>query len=280
MRRLIVLAALCLAACDGKREPERGVDTSPLADEPTGKITGRLSYPSDGIPEDIDVCAETLDGKTRHCGPEISGINYILKVPAGIYRVYSYLQSEPTDRAYYSQFVRCGSHLNCPSHEPITVTVEEGQTVGDVEPGDWYPDSNSTAESASADKATEDDYYEPNPEPAVEDNTGTDARYESKFVASRARARASVVGVFSTDDYPQSAIRNGEQGTTGVTLTIGPDGRVSSCDVTASSGSSALDNATCNIIRRRTRFEPARDEAGNPVSDTVTQRIRWELPDE
>jgi protein TonB len=89
-----------------------------------------------------------------------------------------------------------------------------------------------------------------------------------------------MVSLFSTDDYPQSAIRNEEQGTTAVRLSIGPDGRVSGCDITASSGSSALDNATCNILRRRARFTPAKDQAGNPITDSYSQRIRWELPED
>ena len=47
-----------------------------------------------------------------------------------------------------------------------------------------------------------------------------------------------------------------------------------------SSGSTALDNATCNIIRRRARYTPAQDQAGNPVAGSDSTRIRWELPDE
>jgi protein TonB len=99
-------------------------------------------------------------------------------------------------------------------------------------------------------------------------------------VSQAARARGNLVALFSTDDYPQSAIRNEEQGTTAVRLTIGGDGRVSDCNITSSSGSSALDNATCSILRRRARFTPAKDQAGNPISDTYSQRIRWELPSE
>jgi protein TonB len=97
-------------------------------------------------------------------------------------------------------------------------------------------------------------------------------------VSQAARAKGNLVSLFSTDDYPQSAIRNEEQGTTAVKLTIGPDGRVADCSITASSGSSALDNATCSILRRRARFSPAKDQAGNPISDSYSQRIRWELP--
>jgi len=95
-----------------------------------------------------------------------------------------------------------------------------------------------------------------------------------------ARAKGNLLSLFSDDDYPQSAIRNEEQGTTAVRLSIGPDGRVSDCSVTASSGSSALDNATCSILRRRARFTPAQDQGGNSISDTYSQRIRWVLPEE
>ena len=97
---------------------------------------------------------------------------------------------------------------------------------------------------------------------------------------SAAKARGNLLGLFSSEDYPSSAERNQEEGTTTVRLTIGADGRVSECSVTGSSGSAALDQATCNVLRRRARFTPANDENGNPVSDTYTQRVTWRLPQE
>jgi len=99
-------------------------------------------------------------------------------------------------------------------------------------------------------------------------------------VSQAAKAKANLPSLFSTDDYPQSSIRNEEQGTTAVRLSIGTDGRVADCSITSSSGSTALDNATCNIIRRRARYTPAKDQAGNPIAGTDSARIRWELPDE
>ena len=99
-------------------------------------------------------------------------------------------------------------------------------------------------------------------------------------VSKAARAKANLNSLFSTDDYPQSAIRNEEQGTTAVRLSVGPDGRVADCSITSSSGSTALDNATCNIIRRRARYTPAQDQAGNPITGSDSARIRWELPEE
>ncbi len=94
-----------------------------------------------------------------------------------------------------------------------------------------------------------------------------------------ARAKANLASYVSDADYPASAARNEEQGATRFRLTVGPDGRVQQCTVTGSSGSSALDNATCRIMRSRARFSAARDSNGNPTADTVSSTIRWVLPD-
>ena len=99
-------------------------------------------------------------------------------------------------------------------------------------------------------------------------------------VQSAQSARGSLTSLFSTDDYPQAAIRAEEQGTTTVRLTIGTNGRVSGCDVTGSSGSRSLDSATCSVIRSRARYTPAKDQNGAPIEGTDTGRIRWVLPDE
>jgi len=90
-------------------------------------------------------------------------------------------------------------------------------------------------------------------------------------------ATGDLQGLFRGDDYPQSALQADEQGTVTARLTVGTNGRVSGCNVTSSSGSRELDRTTCRILQSRARFTPARDNRGNPTTDTVTQRIRWVL---
>lgn len=85
--------------------------------------------------------------------------------------------------------------------------------------------------------------------------------------------------LFSTDDYPDEAIRNAESGTVSVMVVVGADGLPGECIVTESSRSASLDAATCNVIKGRARFQPARDRKGRPIQDTVTARIRWVLPE-
>ncbi|HEX6377135.1 MAG TPA: TonB family protein [Allosphingosinicella sp.] len=94
-----------------------------------------------------------------------------------------------------------------------------------------------------------------------------------------ARARANLASYVSDEDYPSSAARNEEQGTTRFRLGVGPNGRVTECSVIRSSGSSALDSATCRLMKQRAKFIPARNSAGEPTSDSVTSAIRWVLPE-
>jgi protein TonB len=97
-------------------------------------------------------------------------------------------------------------------------------------------------------------------------------------VVSAQSAKGDLRSLFSADDYPASAQSSGAEGTVRASLTIGPDGRVTGCNITQSSGNGALDSATCNILRRRAKFTPARDSNGNPTSDTIaTPSIIWRL---
>jgi protein TonB len=82
----------------------------------------------------------------------------------------------------------------------------------------------------------------------------------------------------TNNDYPTGALRRGEQGVTGFSLTIGPDGRVRDCVVTRTSGSDELDRATCAKVSTRGRFAPAMDGDGHAVAGHYANTIRWEIP--
>ena len=92
------------------------------------------------------------------------------------------------------------------------------------------------------------------------------------------RVRANMNSYFSVDDYPAAALRANAQGTTEVRVTVGPDGRVSGCVVTETSGSSALDAATCRILRSRARYYPAHEPLRDPAFEPDRVRITWRLP--
>lgn len=82
----------------------------------------------------------------------------------------------------------------------------------------------------------------------------------------------------TTNDYPTRALREEREGTTSFRVTVGPDGRVTGCTITSSSGSSDLDDATCQNVTRRARFNPATDGEGQPTTGSYSNRVRWVIP--
>lgn len=92
-----------------------------------------------------------------------------------------------------------------------------------------------------------------------------------------ARPPRLIAGAITARDYPSEAEQRGVGGTTGARLTIGPNGRVTNCTITASSGSGALDRTTCNLAMRRYRYAPALDAQGRPTTATIPLRVTWRL---
>ncbi|WP_062792099.1 energy transducer TonB [Sphingobium chlorophenolicum] len=97
--------------------------------------------------------------------------------------------------------------------------------------------------------------------------------------ASRASPRSAPGSWLSDADYPSRAQREERSGTAGFRLEIGPDGRVTNCTITSSTGHADLDEATCRLLPKRARFKPAVAAGGGPMSDTYNGRITWRLPE-
>lgn len=114
------------------------------------------------------------------------------------------------------------------------------------------------------------------PVPDWEALNGPDALGRSVYASSRRRG-GSLSRYFSTEDYPAAAMRYEQQGAVGFRLALAPDGRISDCVVTRSSGSAVLDRSTCRILSRRVRYAPNPRMTGRttPISDRGT--VRWTL---
>ncbi|WP_176592625.1 energy transducer TonB [Sphingobium sp. EM0848] len=97
--------------------------------------------------------------------------------------------------------------------------------------------------------------------------------------ASRATPRSNPGSWLSDADYPSRAQREERSGTAGFRLEIGPDGRVTNCTITSSTGHADLDEATCRLLPKRAKFKPATAAGGGPMSDTYNGRITWRLPE-
>lgn len=113
--------------------------------ESNGIIEGSLSFPSEGIPEDMTVCAVNQETNKHYCTQEQIenqkykyGKGFLLEVPPGDYVVYAQTASLGDYKAYYSDFVECGLSVDCSSHEVIIVRVKPGTIESGVDPQDWY----------------------------------------------------------------------------------------------------------------------------------------------
>lgn len=82
-------------------------------------------------------------------------------------------------------------------------------------------------------------------------------------------ANGDVRQYFDPNNYPEAAVEANASGTAIAHLTIGPDGRVSGCSITKSTGFGVLDSYVCSTLRRA-RFTPARDSSGNPTTGSYT----------
>ena len=101
-----------------------------------------------------------------------------------------------------------------------------------------------------------------------------------KFTPKSAQPKGNPGSWATTNDYPTRALREEREGVTGFRVTVGTDGRATGCDVTSSSGSADLDQATCSNVMRRARFTPATDGEGNPTTGSYSSRVRWVIPKE
>lgn len=85
------------------------------------------------------------------------------------------------------------------------------------------------------------------------------------------------IAALGGDQYPASAVAKHEEGTATIIVTIDPKGRVTDCRVADSSGSDALDAASCGSAIRL-RYHPAINASGFPVMSHDIRRMTWRIP--
>ena len=101
-----------------------------------------------------------------------------------------------------------------------------------------------------------------------------------RFTPKQPQPKGSPSNWATSNDYPSRALREEREGVTTFRVSVGTDGKVADCQVVNSSGSPDLDQATCDNVRRRARFQPATDGEGSPTAGSYSNRIRWVIPKE
>lgn len=84
-----------------------------------------------------------------------------------------------------------------------------------------------------------------------------------------------IKGRLKFSDLPPDLRDNGIGGTVSVRYEVESNGRVSDCIIITSSGSTELDQLTCQLIQQRFRFAPSRDHEGEPVQSIIEERHTW-----
>ncbi|MDZ7786148.1 MAG: hypothetical protein U5L95_03440 [Candidatus Saccharibacteria bacterium] len=125
--------------------PEQRRESEAQAQPSTGIISGEAGYPSERLPEDLEICLESVETNeiVGECH-EVNVADYSIEAPEGTFYVFARTQDRPDYRAYYNEFVECGLRADCPKsgHQAlIGVEVTSGGTVEGVNPNDWYDTS-------------------------------------------------------------------------------------------------------------------------------------------
>ena len=121
----------------------------------SGRITGKLTYPSDGIPADLVLCVTvtSLYAEPTYCSSDRAArltaakiafklnyrtASYSVSVPAASYYIYVKTGEMHGVKAYYDEFIKCGMSVECTSKTPIVVKVKAGQTRSGITVGDFW----------------------------------------------------------------------------------------------------------------------------------------------
>lgn len=76
-------------------------------------------------------------------------------------------------------------------------------------------------------------------------------------------------------DYPADALRTGVSSMVFFRLMVGADGTPTSCHVQRGTMDASFQKVTCDLLMKRGRFHPARDESGGPVASYYVESVRW-----
>lgn len=119
------------------------LSTTPMSSFPeTGIISGKLSYPAEGIPA-LRIVAFPVDGSTpSYMDTAPNQSSYTFELPVGTYHIVAYvLPSEGFPGGFaggYTQAIPCGLAVECADHSLIDVTVTGGETIPNIDLSDWY----------------------------------------------------------------------------------------------------------------------------------------------
>jgi TonB family protein len=89
--------------------------------------------------------------------------------------------------------------------------------------------------------------------------------------------KGNLAGIFTSNDYPDEAVDQLQQGSVQMILLVDEQGRVADCTLSATSGVAVLDAQACYVVKERARFQPASGPDGKPARGIFRQTISWRM---
>lgn len=109
----------------------------------------------------------------------------------------------------------------------------------------------------------------------IGDGTGSGGSGDGGGSGGRVTAPRQTGGRITDADFPPGAAESGMGGRVEVRYRIDERGRVTECETVTSSGFPELDDLTCDLILKRFRFRPSRDERARPIPSGIIQNHYW-----
>lgn len=107
-----------------------------------GSISGKNGYPSEFVPENVNVYAHNIQTNDviKQTSLNRSTGDYVIEVPDGEYYIFSGPNNNVNDKrnGFYSQMVPCGLSTKCNDHTLIKVIIKGGNQVKNINTGDWF----------------------------------------------------------------------------------------------------------------------------------------------
>jgi protein TonB len=99
-----------------------------------------------------------------------------------------------------------------------------------------------------------------------------------KAVVASSDPLRPVMRTHTLPPYPPISVRLNEQGTTLMEVHITTEGSVDDCKVVQTSSSDRLDQAACDYVKTRWRWQPPTNQ-GTPTAVSTRVSVKWDLRD-
>ena len=167
------------------------------------------------------------------------------------------------------------------------------QTPPSAAPASYVPPVPAPLATSAPDVSTTTIILPPLPPLPVPGTSGTKADAFDNLVLPAPAPKATPTGVepravrprgnpgewVTNNDYRASWIAREMEGTVTFQVAVDARGRITQCSILKSSGHSELDAATCANVKRRARFEPARNAQDRAVPSTYSNTVLWQIPE-